>query len=100
MEEEKISKQKPHTSFNRRLSIAKNLEGNMTTAKKNIKNFILQGNMTKGEYGKGYYGNCFKINKKHNLLLILNSFIRIHVLFWKSFLISNYLILLMAQLKN
>ena len=30
----------------------------MTTAKKNFKIFILQGgNMTKGEYGKGYYGN-------------------------------------------
>ena len=54
MEEEKIAKQKPHTSFNRRLSVAKNPEGNMTTAKKN---FILQGgDMTKGEYGKGYYG--------------------------------------------
>ena len=48
-EEEKIPKQKPHTSFNRRLPIAKNPEGNMTTAKKNVKNFILQGgNMTKG----------------------------------------------------
>ena len=56
MEEEKIAKQKPHTSFNRRLSVAKNPEGNMTTAKKNVKNFILQGDMTKGEYGKGYYG--------------------------------------------
>ena len=49
MEEEKISKHKLHTSFNRRLSVAKNPEGNMTTAKKNVKNFILQG-----EYGKGY----------------------------------------------
>ena len=54
MEEEKIPKQKPHKSFNRRLSVAKNLEGNMTTAKKNVKNFILQGetwqrgNMAKG----------------------------------------------------
>ena len=54
MEEEKIPKQKPHTSFNRRLSVAKNPEGNMTTAKKNIKIFILQrgtwqrGNMAKG----------------------------------------------------
>ena len=28
----------------------------MTTAKKNAKKFILQGDMTKGEYGKGYYG--------------------------------------------
>ena len=41
MEEEKIPKQKPHTSFNRRLSVVKKPEGNMTTAKKNFKNFIL-----------------------------------------------------------
>ena len=34
MEEEKIQKQKPHTSFNRRLLVDKNPEGNMTTAKK------------------------------------------------------------------
>ena len=47
MKEEKIPKQKPDTSFNRRLPVAKNPEGNMTTAKKNVKNFILQGNMTK-----------------------------------------------------
>ena len=57
MEEEKIPKQKTHTSFNRRLSVVKNSEGNMTTAKKKFRKFILQGNMTKGEYGKGYYGN-------------------------------------------
>ena len=48
MEEEKIPKQKPDTSFNRRLSVAKNPEGNMTTAKKNVKNFILQGEYDKG----------------------------------------------------
>ena len=54
MEEEKTPKKKPHTSFNRRLSVAKNSEGNMTTAKKNVKNFILQGEHDKGEYGKGY----------------------------------------------
>ena len=47
MKEEKIAKQKPHTSFNR-LSVAKNPEGNMTTAKKNVKNFILQGEYSKG----------------------------------------------------
>ena len=41
MEDEKIPKHKPYTSFNRRLSVVKNLEGNMTTAKKNLKNFIL-----------------------------------------------------------
>ena len=60
MKEEKTPKQKPHTSFNRRLSVAKNPEGNMTTAKKNVKNVISQGNMTKMEYGKGYYGNKIK----------------------------------------
>ena len=59
MEEEKNSKQKPHTSFNKRLSVAKNPEGNMTTAKKNVKKFILQGEHDKGEYGKGYYGIYF-----------------------------------------
>ena len=48
MEEEKIPKKKPDASFNKRLSIAKNPEGNMTTAKKNVKNFILQGNIAKG----------------------------------------------------
>ena len=48
MEEEKIPKQKPHTSFNSRLSVVKNLEGNMTTAKKNVKIFILQGEHDKG----------------------------------------------------
>ena len=41
MVDEKKSKQKPHTYFNSRLSVAKKNEGNMTTAKKNIKNFIL-----------------------------------------------------------
>ena len=49
MEEEKTPKHKLYTSFNRRLSVAINPEGNMTTAKKNVKNFILQwGNMAKG----------------------------------------------------
>ena len=41
MEEEKISKQKPQISFNRLLSIVKKPEGNMTTAKKKLKFFIL-----------------------------------------------------------
>ena len=49
MEEEKIPKQKHDTSFNRRLSVAKNPEGNMTMAKKNVKMFILQGEHDKGE---------------------------------------------------
>ena len=56
MEEEKIPKEKPHTSFNRRLSVVKKPEGNMTTAKKKKNFYFTGGNMTKGEYGKGYYG--------------------------------------------
>ena len=48
MGEEKISKQKPQTSFDRRLSVVKNSEGNMTTAKKNKKKIILQGEHDKG----------------------------------------------------
>ena len=55
MEEEIIIKQKPHTSFNRWLSVAKNPErGTWQRPWKNLKNFILQGehdkggNMTKG----------------------------------------------------
>ena len=43
MEEEKIPKIKPDTSFNRQLSVAKNPEGNMKTAKKNVKKFIYRG---------------------------------------------------------
>ena len=54
MEEEKIPKQKPHSSFKRRLPVVKKPEGNMTTAKKNFFNFILQG----GEHDKG--GNMAK----------------------------------------
>ena len=53
MEEEKNQKQKPDTSFNKRLSVAKNPEGNMTFVKKNAKNFILQGDMTKGNMAEG-----------------------------------------------
>ena len=57
MEEEKIPKQKPHTFFNRRLSVAKKPEGNMTTANKNFKkNYFTGGTWQRGEYGKGYYG--------------------------------------------
>ena len=48
MEEEKIPKQKPHTSFNRWLSVAKNLEGSIATAKKNLKFFYLIGEHDKG----------------------------------------------------
>ena len=55
MEEEKIPKQKPHTSFKRQLPVVKKPEGNMTTAKKNIKKIYFTGgtwqrggNMAKG----------------------------------------------------
>ena len=54
MEEEKIPKQKPHTSFKGRLSVVKKPEGNMTTAKKNFKILFYReehdkgGNMAKG----------------------------------------------------
>ena len=64
MEEEKFPNQKPHTSFNRRLSVVKKPEGNMITAKKKFKNFILQG-----EYGKGYYGNFEEMFKMYFILL-------------------------------
>ena len=48
MEEEKIQKQKPHSSFKRRLPVVKKPEGNMTMANKNFKIFILQGEHDKG----------------------------------------------------
>ena len=54
MEKEKILKQKPHTSFNRRLSVVKNPEGNMITGKKKyLKNLFYRGSMTKGDMAKG-----------------------------------------------
>ena len=57
MEEEKIPKQNLiHPSIDNYL-YDKNPEGNMTTAKENVKFFILQGEHDKEEYGKGYYGN-------------------------------------------
>ena len=54
MEEEKIPKQKPHTSFNKRLSVVKNPEGSMTTAKKIFfKNLFYRGNIIRGNMAKG-----------------------------------------------
>ena len=55
MEEENIKKHKPHTFFNRRLSIViKKTRGNMTTDKKNkIKKLFNRGNMTKGNMAMG-----------------------------------------------
>ena len=59
MEEEKISKQKPHTSFNRRISVAENNRGEHDNGQEKCsKHLFYSGNMTKGgEYGKWYYGN-------------------------------------------
>ena len=37
MEEEKTPKQKPHTSFNRRLSVAEKLRGTWQRPNKNVK---------------------------------------------------------------
>ena len=68
MEEEKIAKQNPHTSFKRRLPVVKKPERNMTTAKKNFKNFILQG-----EHDKG--GNMAKGITVHNFICDKNYFL-------------------------
>ena len=64
MEEDKIPKQKPHTSFNRRLSVVKNPEGGTwQRPRKMFKILFYRGNMTKGgEYGKGYYGTLIIVN--------------------------------------
>ena len=49
MEEENILKQKPHTSYNRRLSVAKNPEGEHDNGQGNFfKFYFTGGNMTKG----------------------------------------------------
>ena len=53
MEEEKIPKQKPNTSFNRLLSVAKNPEGNMTTAKKMLNFLFYRGTWQRGNMAKG-----------------------------------------------
>ena len=59
MEEENTPKKKPDTSFNRWQSVAKNLRGTWQRPSKIVKNFILQGEHDKGEYGKEYYSNFF-----------------------------------------
>ena len=62
MEKEKISKQKPHTSFNRRQSVAKNPEGEHDNGQeKCLKFYFTGGTWQRGEYGKGYYGNFLSI---------------------------------------
>ena len=49
MENEKIPKQKPHTSFNRRQSVAKNPEGEHDNGQEKYLIFYFTGgNMTKG----------------------------------------------------
>ena len=58
MEEEKISKIKPDTSFNRRLSVDQNPEGKHDNGQEKCYKFYFTGeNTTKGEYGKWYCGN-------------------------------------------
>ena len=53
-EEEKIPKQKPHTSFNRRLSVVKKTRGEHDNGQeKFLKFYFIEGNMAKGEHGKG-----------------------------------------------
>ena len=55
MEEEKTPKQKPHTSINRRLSVAKKLREHDNGQEKMLK-FYFIGEHGKEEYGKWYYG--------------------------------------------
>ena len=43
MEEEKIPKQKPHSSFKRRLPVVKKTRGEHDNGQENFKKFILQG---------------------------------------------------------
>ena len=49
MEEGKTPKQKPDTSFNRRLSVAKNLRGTWQRPNKNAKKNYFIGEHDKGE---------------------------------------------------
>ena len=48
MEVEKIQKQKPHTSFNRQLSVAKNPEGTWQQPRKMLKILFYKGEHNKG----------------------------------------------------
>ena len=48
MEEEKIPKQKPHTSFNRRQSVAKNQRGTWQRPRKILKILFYRGKHDKG----------------------------------------------------
>ena len=54
MEEDENPKQKPDTSFNRRLSVVKNW-GEHDNGQENFLKFNFIGEHDKGEYGKGYY---------------------------------------------
>ena len=49
MEKEKIPKQIPHTSFNRRLSVVKNQRGTWQRPRKNFKKILFY----RGEHDKG-----------------------------------------------
>ena len=61
MEEEKIQKQKPHISFNWRLSVVKKQRGTWQQPRKIIKKIFYRGTWQREEYGKGYYGILIKI---------------------------------------
>ena len=77
MEEEKTPKQNPATSFNRLLSVAKKLKKTWHGQVKIIKIYFI-GDMTKGKYGKGYYGNF--IMKRINLIQMR---VKIVCYYWK-----------------
>ena len=54
MEKEKIPKQKPHTSFNRRQSVAKNAEGEHDNSQeKCLKFYFTGGTWQRGNMAKG-----------------------------------------------
>ena len=83
MEEKEIQKQKPHTSFNRRLSVLKVSNFSIFLAERNFFLLILfyRGNMTKGEYGKGYYGNLvntLKLKKINLTSVKVSRFIKFY----------------------
>ena len=82
MEEKEIQKQKPHTSFNRRLSVVKKNQRDHDNGQE-IFFLILfyRGNMTKGEYGKGYYGNLvntLKLKKINLTSVKVSRFIKFY----------------------
>ena len=79
MKEEKISKQKPHTFFNRRLSVVKKTRGEHDNGQEKFKNLILYGEHNKGGYGKGYYGILLNLTfRSYFNLKNISNFIKIN----------------------